>query len=453
MESMTIDLLVVGGGPAGIAAAELGAELGATVALVESREIGGTCLNRGCIPTKLLLAATDAVEGLATQKKFGILTGQIGVDLAALHRRKALLLGGSRGAVEKRLTGLGVKLVRGEARFAAPGRLAVKTGEDEVELAATNTILATGAAPFIPPVFSLDGEIVCDSDAMLEWTSAPTCLVVVGGGAIGLEAAAVWRRFGTKVVVVEAADTLLPGDDPDVGKTFAQILKRDGVDVRVGAAVASLSAENGRARLVFADGGTVEADKALVAVGRRPKLSALGLETVGAAVDARGFAVVDDGLCAAPGLFAVGDVNGKAMLAHAAEDQARFAVRTALGRTSTPYSPGPVPWIVYGSPETLRVGRSAAELRAAGLDAEERTAHLAANAIAFAQGKPQGFVKIATADGTIHGVSAVGAKVSGMALGAALLIGQALKNAQEIIFAHPSLDESLKAALFAPPAP
>ncbi len=450
--SVPCDLAILGGGPGGFDAACEAASQGLSVALVEARELGGTCLNRGCIPTKLFLGGTDCAASLEAQQRQRLASGSIAFDLSAMQARKAKLLAGNRKAMQQRLDKAGVALVRGRGTLTGTNEMSVEGPDGSAAIAFKRLVLATGSRPVHPGVMRPDGQAVLDSDAVLELAEAPGSTVIVGGGAIGLEMGRILARLGTEITVVEALDRLAPGDDPEVSKLLAQAAKRQGWTLRLGARVASLSTVNGKARLELDGGEIIQADKALVAVGRRAASDGLGLEAAGADVDRRGFVAVDDCLMASDTVYAVGDVNGRTMLAHAASHQGRWVARHAAGKETGPYAPPAAPWCIYGDPETMRVGALPYELT--GEVAVSRAA-LAANPMAQASGSPQGLVKVVWQDGRVRGVMAAGFGASHLVTLAAVAVAQAWTraDAEQVMWAHPTLDESLAQALAATPEP
>lgn len=450
---MTCDLLVLGGGPAGYEAALEAAALGLSCTLVERDLLGGTCLNRGCIPTKLLLGATAAVEELAAQAKVRVAAGSISTDMTALAARKDRLLDATRKAMRQKLESLGVTVLNGAGRVLRPGLVRVDGPEGAQEVPYATLILATGSRPASFPGLAPDGAAVLDSDGFLALTAMPASLLVVGAGFIGLEMAQAAHRFGCSITLLDALDRVAVQEDPEVSAALLSQCKRWKWDVRLGVKVASLKTVAGRAALTLDSGETLSADKALIAVGRRPNSADLGLEALGVELPRAGFVPVDEHLRAAENVHAVGDLNGRLLLAHAAAHQARYAVRHAAGKQPGPYAPGPVPSILYGCPEALRVGRTARELQDQGLPVQVSSAPLAANPMAQAHAQTQGFVKVCWTGGKVAGVTACGYDVSRLATTAAILVDQGWTRDQalELIFPHPTLDETLLAALAAEP--
>ena len=451
----TYDLVILGGGPGGFDAAIEAAGSGLKTALVEAGELGGTCLNRGCIPTKLWLGATEAVDELAAQTRMRVATGSVHIDFAALQMRKDKYIAATRKAMAARLAALGVDLVAGRGRITGAGSLEVATADGPKALNYRNLLVATGSRPGsfpgLTPDYTSGNGRVLDSTGLLALTEMPKRLIVVGGGFIGLEMAQAAQRMGAKIILVDAIKRLAGAEDPEVSKTLESVFKRQGWDLRLGVKVASVKTRGDHAVLVLEGGEELSADCALIAVGRRPNSAGLGLEALGAALDRAGYVQTDEHLLAAPGVFAVGDVNGRMLLAHAASHQAHYAVERLLGRTAKPYESGPVPSILYGAPEVFRAGIMAEEAKALGSSVLVSRAQLIANPMAQAHAATAGFVKCVWRDGKIAGITAVGAGVSRLACFATLIIqqGWTREDAEGFMFPHPTLDESLKAALLA----
>lgn len=449
---MTCDLAVIGGGPAGYAAAFEAASLGLSVALFERDELGGTCLNRGCIPTKMLLGATRPVEELAAQARLKTLSGDVNPDMAALQSRKQRLVEATRKAMRQKLKAAGVSFYKGEAAFAGAGAIRVRSELDQAEVAFDKALVATGAAPFAFPGMEVDHERVLDSNDFLDLERAPESLLVVGAGYIGLEMAQIAHRLGTKsITLVDAMDRVAPAEDPEVSAALQSILKRRKWTFKLSARVASLKTEGEGVRLELDSGEVLTADTALVAVGRKAVTEGLNSAAAGLEPDPRGFLPTDAFLRASQRIYAAGDVNGRMQLAHAASHQAVYAARHAAGRETEPYVSGPVPSILYGDPEVMRVGATLEELKQSGAAPEVSQVMLASNPIAQSHGATQGFVRVIWDDGRVAGVTAVGHDVSRFTLAASMMVqeGWTADTAREVMFPHPTLDESLQEALLA----
>lgn len=448
---MTYDLVVLGGGPGGTDCAIEAARLGLKTALVERAELGGTCLNRGCIPTKLFLGATDCVHELHAQAKLKVASGSIEVDLPALQKRKGQLLAGNHKAIQKSLADAGVELIRGMGRLASATELVVETEEGEERVAFAHLAVATGSRPTAFPGMEPDGVRVLDSDHILDLEEAPSSLIIVGGGVIGLELGRFYSRLGAKVTVVEALERIAPFEDPEVSKVLASLAKREKWKLLTGKRVQTLVTDGDQALLTLEDGKTLTADLALVATGRGPNTDGLGLENAGVTLGHGGFVNVDAHLQAAPGISCIGDANGIAMLAHTASHQGRYVAQRVAAKADAPYEPGPIPWCIYGTPESFRVGRMADELKEEGLEPEVSAFQLAANPIAQSHASAQGFVKAVWLDGRVVGLTGVGHGVSHLVTQATVAVQEAwtAEDADRFIWAHPTLDEALHAALTA----
>lgn len=449
---MTHDLAIIGAGPGGYEAALEGAAVGLSVALVERSELGGVCLNAGCIPTKLLLGATDVLDELAAQNRARLAKGEIAVDFAAAQARKDRLILASRKAMAERLGHLGVEVLQGFGRLAGPNALQVVAGPDATQIGFRHLVISTGSRPRALPGLEPDGAAVLDSTGFLALAAVPQTLIVVGAGFIGLECAQIAARLGAKVLLFEAAPSIAPAEPAEVSKALESFFRRKGLEIRTNVAIRSLATREAQAVLTLESGEEFVADKALVAVGRTPNTADLGLETAGIVTE-NGWIKTDECLRAAENIYAVGDVNGRTLLAHAASCQGRFAVRHATGLSPFPFDPGPIPSILYGSPEAVRVGRMPSELKAVGLSARVSRADLAANPISQAHAAPQGFVMAVWSEDKVVGVAAVGVGVSRLAMPAALILreGWSREQAEGAVFPHPTLEESLQQALLAEP--
>jgi dihydrolipoamide dehydrogenase len=443
-------LVVVGAGPGGYEAALTGAAAGLSVTLVERGKLGGTCLNWGCIPTKHLLATTLAVDALEAQAKQKLAAGTVTPDLAAIQAKKKKLIAATHSAMAKTLEKAGIRLVTGNLVGVSAGLAQVTAGGKTEDIPFDDLILALGSRAASFPGVKPDGKAVLGVAPVLDFTEAPKSLAIVGAGAIGLEISEAYRRMGTKVTVVDAAPRLAPAEDPDVSKVVAQVMRRRGIDARPGVKVESLvTDEDGNARLTLGGGEVIVAEKALVAIGRFAATMVPGLAELGATFanpsPNRAWLATDDTLQTAPGIYAVGDCNGRTLLAHAASSQGVYAARHAAGLESGPYAPGPIPGCYYGAPEIMRVGAIAA----AGDVISE--APFVANPIAQAHADTAGFARVVWKDGKVVGITAVGHGASTMGTLATAIVADAWtrERCEKLVFPHPGLDETLRAALLA----
>jgi dihydrolipoamide dehydrogenase len=445
---MTYDLVVIGAGPGGFDCAAEAAGHGLSVALVEKDFLGGTCLNRGCIPTKLWLGATSAIEELHNQAKMKVASGEIFVDFEALQQRVRKHLAGTRKAMAMQLKGLGIELVEGFGKL-DNGKVVVSGNEEETVLEYRNLVIATGSKPIFFPGLEPDGQCVLDSNQFLAMEAMPKSLIVVGAGFIGLEMAQVAHRFGARITVVDAMDRVAPLEDPEVSKALQSMFKRWKWDIQLEKRVSGVRTVDGRGVLTFDTRDTLEADKILVAVGRGPVTENMGLEEAGIELEFNKIQV-DENLQAAPNVYAIGDVNGRIQLAHAAAHQAWYVASRIAGKTDGPYASGPVPSVLYGAPEVMRVGKTENEAFLNDYDTTEVSkAQLAANPMAQAHAATQGFVKVVWSGDKVVGVTGVGHDVSRLVTPATMIVqqGWTADDVHKTMFAHPSLDESLLMAL------
>lgn len=449
----SFDVVIIGGGPGGTAAAKELAASGKSVAIIENMHWGGTCLNCGCIPTKMLLGATACGAQLRAHKRLKTLSGEVTVNYAALQARIGRFLKGTSQTLAKNLAALGVTLLEGTGTLLGKGQVQFDAADGTGRvLTCADIILACGSSSAAFPGLTPDHDCVLDSTDLLQVAAIPESLVIVGAGAIGLEMADFFAAMGGKVTVVEAAPHIAPLEDADIAKEMLRAVGKNGIECLEGVRAASLKTVDGHAELTLEDGRVITAAKALVAVGRTPNTDGLHAEKADCRLNRRGYVEVNAFLQAAPGVYAVGDVNGITLLAHAAEHQAAYVARRICGREQTPYASGPVPSCIYGSVELMRAGATAGELLKAGKPVEVSQVPLSLNPIAQAYAGTAGMVKAVWSDGRLMGIAAVGHGVSHLITVAQLLIkeGYTPDRLHEIMFAHPTLDEILPAALRAP---
>ncbi|WP_199561970.1 dihydrolipoyl dehydrogenase family protein [Micromonospora deserti] len=342
------DLIVIGGGAAGLGAARAAAVAGARVLMVTDDPPGGDCTFTGCVPSKTLIEA--AARGLPFP------------DAARRVRDAIAAIAATEDADALRAEGIEVR--RSRARFTAPGRIAV----DGTVLPARRVVVATGAAPTVPPVDGLTGVPYLTSETVFDLTELPRSLVVLGGGATGCELAQAFARLGSRVTIVEAAHRLLPAEEPAASRVIAEVFTREGIQLRLGARALKVgTGATGGVRLLLDGGADITADRLLVTVGRRPVTADLDLDTAGVAVDDRGHVVTDEYLTTtAPGVYAAGDVTGRMPFTHAAFAQGRLAAGNALSRRRRRYDASPTPWVTFTDPEVARVGLTEADAAAHG---------------------------------------------------------------------------------------
>lgn len=433
-----VDLAIVGGGPAGYGAALRAARRGLEAVLVERGDLGGVCLNAGCIPTKAMLHVADVIAQVSAAEELGLRTGPVAVDLPAVVARRDRVVARLRAGVAGLLDAGGVRVVAGTAALTPDG---VEVGGEAVT--ADHVLVATGSRAARPPLPGSDLPGVVDSDGALALTAVPERLVIAGGGAVGCEWACIFAAFGSSVTLLELAPTLLPLEDPALGEALAAALKRQGVDVRTGAPIDAVRpAGTGGGLEVLAGADRLLADTVLLAVGRLPVTAGLGLQERGVEVDERGFVRVDDTLAtSAPGVSAAGDVTGHLLLAHVAVHQAHVVVDRLAGLDArADYTT--VPSVTYTRPEVASVGLTPA---AAG-DAQVARFPFAALGRAVAAGDTEGFVQL-VADrryGRVLGMQAVGPGAGDLVAEGALAIGleATLDDLAATVHAHPTFAEA-----------
>ena len=457
MTERQADLCVIGAGPGGYVAAIKAAQLGLKTIVVERDELGGVCLNRGCIPTKAMLRSANLFETFKQAADFGILADNVRVDFGQVIARRDKIVKQLTGGVGTLLQSNGIELVRGAATLLGPGRVRV-SGDQGGEIQVKSVILATGSAPARLPIPGADGPGVIDSDGALALTSVPARLLIIGGGAVGCEWANVFHAFGSKVTLVELLPNLLPVEDEEMGKALGRSFSRRGIDVRTGAKVERIEEGQDGARLctVVDNAGKAEqvaVDLVLIGVGRRPVTDGLGLEQAGVKLE-RGWVIVDDQLRTnLDGVYAIGDLTAKKLLAHLASHQGIVAAENAAGHGAT-MDYKVVPGCTYTHPEVASVGLTEAQARAAGHDVQVGRFPFSASARAMTAGDTEGLVKV-VADakyGELLGVHIIGPEASEMIPESALALRleATLEDVTATIHAHPTLGEAtMEAALAA----
>src|SRR5471032_1733877 len=393
----SFDLIVIGAGPGGYVCAFRAAQLGLKVALVEKRAtLGGTCLNVGCIPSKALLASSEHfVFARHHAADHGVKLGSVELDLATLLKKKDTVVTKLVGGVAQLAKARKITVVTGAASFVSANTIKVERVDPNAlsELTAKNIVIATGSAPVELPFMKFDGSTVVSSDHAIAFPEVPKKLVVVGGGAIGLELGSVWSRLGSDVTVVEFLPKIAAAYDDDIVRNFTRLLQKQGIKIEVGAKVTGfangvLTAERGTEKLSF------PADKVLVAVGRRPFTDGLALGQAGVQLDEKKRIKVDAHLkTTAPGVWAVGDVVAGPMLAHKAEEDGVAVAEWIAGKAGH-VNWDLVPAIVYTDPEVASVGLGEDAAKAAGLAVAIGKFNFAANGRAIANDTVDGYVKI-----------------------------------------------------------
>ena len=445
----TFDVAVVGGGPGGYVAALRAAQLGAVTAIIEKDRFGGTCLVRGCIPTKALLQSSELYTLAKGGAPFGVVADNVGFDWPAAQKRKTAVVDQLVKGVEVLLKAGGVTMLSGAAKLAGGGAIEV-AGE---RLQAKNIIIATGSAVSRIPLKG--AELTIDSDAILELKEIPKRLAVIGGGVVGMEFAAMFAALGSKVTVLEMLPQILPMVEADLVIVYAKHLSGLGAEIHTNSQVAEVAKVGGGLQVRFstgAEGGAVDADQVLLAVGRSPYTEGLGAEAAGVKLE-RGRVVVDDHLrTSAQGVWAIGDVIGGIMLAHVASYEGVCAVENMAGHERVPdYRAAPN--CVYTDPEIAHVGLGEKDAKERGLEVKVGRFPFAAAGRALTLGQTEGLVKVVAdaASGRMLGVHIIGPRATDLIAEATLAVqnGLTLDQLDLTMHAHPTLPEAIMEAALA----
>jgi len=446
------DLAVIGAGPGGYVAAIRAAQLGQKVAVIEEDRLGGVCLNWGCVPSKALLCGAELVENLKKHgETFGVTVDGIRLDYAKVidHSRKSAdrLCKGVQTLFKKNR----IELVKGRGRLAGPTSVEV-SGEGELMVEASHILLATGSREGVPAGFEVDGERLLTSREALESRRIPERLVVIGAGPVGIEFAYVYAMYGSKVILVEKVDQMLPGADREVAAVLQREFRRKGIEVRLGTSFEAIEKANDVVRVSVSREGSpeeIEADQVLAAIGRRPLSGDLGLEKLGIAADPSGFVVVDPQLrTSVPTVSAIGDLTGGALLAHKASEEGIAAVEYLAGVDRAALDHRRIPFCIYSQPQVAWIGLTEEEARSEfGDQLRVGKFPFAASGKAVASAHTAGFVKILSESesGEIVGAHIVGQGATELIaeIGLAMTLEATTAEVAATCHAHPTLSEAL----------
>jgi len=457
------NIAVLGSGPGGYVAALKAGQMGASVACIEQHPFfGGTCLNWGCIPSKALLASAALLHDIRRAGDFGVAAGAPSFDWPAIQARKDKIVATNRNGIKSLFRGRNVTTFQGRGRLDGPGRITIaREGAAAEEITADKIILAVGSVPSRIPGWPTDPEIVCTSDEALHWKTLPKRLLIVGGGIIGCEFACMMHEYGVELTVVEMMPKFLPGLDGHLAEALVKVFDKRGIKCLVDTKVEDLQIVGGGIKARLGSGQTIEADRVLVATGRRPATGDIGLETAGLGVE-RGFVPVNDRMeTAAAGIYCIGDANGRALLAHAASAHGVCAVENALGHARE--FDEPIPGAVYTFPEIGAVGLTQEQCEAQQIPISIGAYPFTYHGKALAAGDTEGFVKVIRhrESDELLGVHILGHNATELVAIAGALLHEKIKvkDLIEIVFAHPTMSEglheaaedALKMALHLPP--
>jgi dihydrolipoamide dehydrogenase len=460
MPEITTNTVVIGAGPGGYVAAVRLGQLKVPTVLVEKGELGGVCLNVGCIPSKALISASKLVEQARHAEAMGLTFEGLRVDLAKMMQWKGGVVDKLTSGVGGLVKGNGCQIVRGAAKFTGPKTLVVSGEGGETTVKFDHAIIATGSAPSPIPGFAFDGKFVLSSTEALAFSEVPKKLVVIGGGYIGMELGGVWQRLGSSVTVVEYMDQLLPGFEPDLVRPVSKRFKDAGGEVMLSTRAVGWEPIAGggpgqrvKVHLEERQSGerkVLEADAILLTVGRRPVTAGLGLEAVGLSPNQAGFLEVDGAQrTVVSHIFAIGDVAGQPMLAHKASKEGEVAAEVIAGHPAA-FDVRAIPAVCFTDPEVATVGLSVKDAKAAGHEVAVGKFSFAANGRALSLNDTDGFVRVIAdkQSGVLLGFEAVGPEVSNLVAEAALAIemGALASELGQTIHAHPTLAEAVMEA-------
>jgi dihydrolipoamide dehydrogenase len=445
------DVTVIGGGPGGYVCAIRAGQLGLRTALIEADKLGGECVNYGCIPSKSLITVSKLYAKAREAEKFGLKTTGITLDYKEMQQWKADVIKKLTGGVELLLKGNHVTVIAGEAEVTERNRVSVTTASGTETISTKNLVIATGTRPIRLPGVEYDGKLVIGSKEALELTSAPTHMVIIGGGAIGLEFACMYQKFGSKISIVEIMEQLLPGSDPDLIRVVRRKLEEKGAKIFVKSSVASIT-KAGEVATVEVDTpeGRIkleDADKVLQSVGRQARIEKMNLSTLGVRTDQKGYVITDRRMMTnVEGIYAIGDVRGPPLLAHKASKEGIVAAECIAGLPSAA-DWAVIPETVFTDPEIASVGLTNEKALAAGYTAKTARFAFAALGRALSTGEPEGFVKVVyNADnGILLGAQIVGSDASNLISEVALAIemGATVEDIASTIHPHPTLPEAI----------
>ena len=448
------EVVIIGGGPAGYVAAIRAAQLGGKVSLIEKDALGGTCLNRGCIPSKSLLHSVELFQSMKSAEQYGIKATDVNIDLAKMQANKNKIVSTLVAGVQSLLTGNKVEVIKGRAKLTPSRQVEIDTGQGQKQtIQAKKTILATGSKPTKLPIPGADTSSgVINAESILNLDYIPKSLLMIGGGVIGVEMAIILAKLGGKVTIVEMLPHILPLEDAELASILARALKEDGIQIYEGVKVSRIE-DSGEGKIAVISTGEaeqkLEVEVVAIAVGYSPNVEGLGLDEAGVAVNKGGIQVNEHMETSVPNIYAAGDVIGGMMLAYVAMEEGVIAAENALGRNST-IDYQAVPRCTFTLPELASVGLTEEEATAQGYQIRVGKFPFSANGMATILGERRGLVKIITEQkyGQILGVHIIGPSATEL-IAEATLAMKLDATPREIVatmHAHPTLSEALREA-------
>ena len=451
METKNTDLAILGGGPGGYVAAIRASKLGVKTLVVEKENLGGTCLNWGCIPTKALFHVAEIIEEIKNAGIFGINVSGYSLDFKKAMERKDKVILVQRQGLFFHFKKNNIELVSGNGKLVSNNKILVDdAGGNKIEVLAKSIIIATGSYAASVPPFILDGKGIIDNIGVLSLQEVPGSLLIIGGGVVGSEFANIFATFGRKVTIIELLPRILSTEDVEVSKVIEKIFKKKGIRVLTDTVAEEVKKVNGKLVCRIKGGEEIEADKILVSVGRRPNSSDIGLEKAGVEEDERGFIKVDSYLKTnVPNIYAVGDIIGGLQLAHVAAEEGKIAAENIAGK-SKKMDYRVIPWAVYTSPEIGTVGLNEEQAKSKGYNVCTGLFPFSNSGKAHITGETEGFIKIVNdrETGEILGAQAVGPRCSDLVheVAVAMKGEMIIDNLAETVHSHPTLSEAVMEA-------
>lgn len=447
------DVAIIGGGPGGYVCGIRAAQLGLKTVVIEADRLGGECVNYGCIPSKSLISVSRLVDKVKDAEKYGFRASNVSVDFAQLQKWKSEVVSRLVSGIELLLRGYHATVITGEAEVVSKDRVSVTTSRGKEEVVCKNLVIATGTRTSSLPGLEFDGDLIISSKEGLELKGAPKRMLIVGGGAIGLEFASMFQKLGSDITIVEIMDQLLPGTDPEVVRVVHRKLESKGVRVHLNSKVLHVekSGTETKVQIETPEGKlTIETDKILVSVGRKPRTERLNLQKIGVQTDPRGYIATDNRMQTnVAGVYAIGDVRGPPLLAHKASKEGVVAAECIAGMPSAA-DWKVIPDAVFCDPEVASVGLTEAKAVEAGYRVKRSRFQFAALGRALTAGEPEGFVKVVAneADGLVLGVQIVGPEASDLISEVALAIemGATVDDIALTVHPHPTLPEAIMEA-------
>ncbi|MHA3725176.1 dihydrolipoyl dehydrogenase [Leucobacter sp. HY1910] len=446
MADQQFDIVVLGGGSAGYATAIRATQLGMTAAVIEKDKLGGTCLHRGCVPTKALLHSAEVADVARDGDKYGVLSSVAGIDIAKVNNYRTTLVAGKHKGLQGLLKANGITVIEGEGKLVAPNT--VQVGADRV--IGKNVVLATGSCSRSLPGLEIGGRVITSEHA-LELTEVPSKVIILGGGVIGVEFASVWRSFGAEVTIVEGLPHLVPNEEESVSKQLERAFKKRGIAFKLGVRFQSVTQDASSVTVNLEDGTVLSADYLLVAVGRGPSTQGMGFEEVGVSMD-RGFVLANERLATnVPGVYAVGDIVPGLQLAHRGYQQGIFVAEEIAGLNPVVVDDVNIPKVTYCDPEIASVGLTEAKAKEK-YGADKVAAYeynLAGNAKSSILGTAGTVKAVRVIDGPVVGVHMIGARVGELVGEAQLIVNWEAypEDVAPLIHGHPTQNETIGEAM------